>query len=290
MDRPSVLINVLRRCFVHTCPRQWGKWLSLAEFWYNTSMHSALGCSPFEILYGHKPRRFGLQPNESAQHSELNAWLKEIELMNQVIKQHLLRAQMRMKYQVDKKRIEISFSVGDQVFLNLQPYVQSSLANRALQKLAFNFFGSYKIIERIGSVPTDWTFLLAVLCSQLKKMVSSSTAVAPQLPDVAYMFQVPDAVLNSRMVHPGDAEVPQVLIKWSNMSPELATWEDQEALCQQFPHAAAWGQAAAQAQGDVSDPKCDVVSSTCASPSFVSLGPSGASEAGVAICPQGKPM
>jgi hypothetical protein len=115
-------------------------------------MHSALGCSPFEILYGHKPRRFGLQPNESAQHSELNAWLKEIELMNQVIKQHLLRAQMRMKYQVDKKRTEISFSVGDQVFLNLQPYVQSSLANRALQKLAFNFFGPYKIIERIGSV------------------------------------------------------------------------------------------------------------------------------------------
>jgi hypothetical protein len=31
-----------------------GKWLSLAKFWYNTTFHSALGKSPFEVLYGYK--------------------------------------------------------------------------------------------------------------------------------------------------------------------------------------------------------------------------------------------
>jgi hypothetical protein len=38
------------------------------------------------------------------------------------------------------------------VFVKLQPYIQSSLAPRANQKLAHRFFGPYKVIARIGSV------------------------------------------------------------------------------------------------------------------------------------------
>jgi ribosomal protein L21E len=47
------------------------------------------------------------------------------------MKQHLLRAQLRMKKQADKHRVERSFDVGDMVFLKLQPYVQTSLAPRS---------------------------------------------------------------------------------------------------------------------------------------------------------------
>jgi hypothetical protein len=47
-------------CLVHSYPRQWSKWLSVAEFWYNTAYHSALGNSPFEIFYGHSSRYFGI--------------------------------------------------------------------------------------------------------------------------------------------------------------------------------------------------------------------------------------
>jgi hypothetical protein len=48
-------------CFVHACPKQWLKWLGLIEYWYNTSYHTSLGHSPFQVLYGHLPRHFGLQ-------------------------------------------------------------------------------------------------------------------------------------------------------------------------------------------------------------------------------------
>lgn len=43
------------RCLVHPCPSKWSQWLSLAEYWYNTSFHSALGKTPFEVLYGYPP-------------------------------------------------------------------------------------------------------------------------------------------------------------------------------------------------------------------------------------------
>ena len=52
-ERLNQCLEAFLRCSVHSCPKQWSKWLSLAEYWYNTAFHSALGCSPFEVLYGH---------------------------------------------------------------------------------------------------------------------------------------------------------------------------------------------------------------------------------------------
>jgi hypothetical protein len=38
------------------------------------------------------------------------------------------------------------------VFLKIQPYVQSSLAPRANQKLTFKFFGPFRVVQGIGAV------------------------------------------------------------------------------------------------------------------------------------------
>jgi hypothetical protein len=40
---------------MHAQPHKWKAWLFLGEFWYNTSYHSYLGCSPFKVLYGYDP-------------------------------------------------------------------------------------------------------------------------------------------------------------------------------------------------------------------------------------------
>ena len=37
-------------CAVHESPQKWKCWLPLAELWYNSSFHTALGCSPFKKL------------------------------------------------------------------------------------------------------------------------------------------------------------------------------------------------------------------------------------------------
>lgn len=36
-------------------PSDWFKWLPLAEYWYNTSYHSATRFTSFEIVYGQPP-------------------------------------------------------------------------------------------------------------------------------------------------------------------------------------------------------------------------------------------
>ena len=57
-----------------------------------------------------------------------------------------------MKLTANKKRTVCQFAVGDQVLLKLQPYTQSSVANRPYPKLAYKYFGLYTVIQKVGTV------------------------------------------------------------------------------------------------------------------------------------------
>lgn len=103
-ERVNQCLEGYLRCFAHACPTKWIQWLSLAEFWYNTSFHSSLGKSPFEVLYGRSPRQLGITPDSTCTVPDLEAWLAERQLMQQLLRQHLERVRLRMKHQTDKKR------------------------------------------------------------------------------------------------------------------------------------------------------------------------------------------
>jgi hypothetical protein len=256
-ERLNQCLETYLRCYVHACPRNWSSWLSSAEFWYNTSPHSAIGRSPFEALYGYPPRLLAVDPSVAV-HTEVEAWTSDRQWMDQVLRQHLLRAKTRMKKQADQHRSERNFAIGDLVYLKLQPYVQTSLAPRSHQKLAFRFFGPFRIVARIGSVayrldlPAHSSIHPVFHVSQLKKALGATHQVIADLPSDFALNLVPEQILESRLVQRGNCRVQQVLVKWNNLPPSLATWEDYEALRQEFPRATAWGQAAFQGGGDVS--------------------------------------
>ncbi|MCH81990.1 enzymatic polyprotein, partial [Trifolium medium] len=43
------------RCLTGRKPKQWTRWLSWVEYWYNTNYHVSLKSTPFEVLYGKTP-------------------------------------------------------------------------------------------------------------------------------------------------------------------------------------------------------------------------------------------
>lgn len=102
IQRLNQCLESFLRCSVSSCPKQWHKWLSTAEFWYNAAYHTALGRLPFEVLYGHSPRHLGITNTSSVIPQDLEEWLNNREVLMDVIKQQLHRACQRMKNQADK--------------------------------------------------------------------------------------------------------------------------------------------------------------------------------------------
>jgi hypothetical protein len=94
-------------------PKDWIKWVPLAEWWYNTNYHFALQTTPFEVLYGYSLPQLNLGSSPKSPNQAVNDLLVERQSTIRALKEQLLRAQDRMKRFADKKRSERSFKVGD---------------------------------------------------------------------------------------------------------------------------------------------------------------------------------
>jgi hypothetical protein len=152
-----------------------------------------------------------------------------------------------MKSAADKKRSFREFAVDDLVFLKLQPYIQNSVALRSNQKLAYKYYGPYRVLARVGKVayrldlPATSRIHPVIHVSQLKRAIGPGDQVQPTLPVSNPGLQVPFKVLQRHVCLKGGSSISQVLVQWSSMTEDLATWEDSEALRQHFPAADAWG-------------------------------------------------
>jgi hypothetical protein len=215
-------------------------------------------------LYGHSPKHFGISSDQQLHSEDLEQWLTERNLLNDLLQHHLHRAQQRMKHQADKHRSEREFAVGDMVYLRLQPYIQSSVAPRSNQKLSFRFFGPFQIVARVGAVayklnlPDECRIHPVVHVSQLKRFVPPTTVLESDLsalpadPEEAVF---PIQLLSSRMIQKGASSITQVKVHWTSLPSSLATWEELHDLRRRFPACAAWGQAAFQGGRNVSNQK-----------------------------------
>lgn len=231
------------RCMTSESPQSWCKWLPLAEFWYNTNFHSAIKCTPYEVLYGQPPpMHLPYLPGESTSITVDRSLSKREEVIN-LLKFHLLRAQNRMKQYADAHRSERVFQTGDFVYLKLQPYRQSSLKTSSSNKLSPRFFGPFKVLEPVGKVayklqlPPSSSIHNAFHVSQLKLCPNPPDDTSP-LPTFLYdhgKTKEPEAVLDRKLVKWRNAAATKLLIKWKGYPESHATWEFYHDITSRFP-------------------------------------------------------
>jgi hypothetical protein len=98
--------------------------------------------------------------------------------------------QNHMKKQADQGRLERQFAEGDQVFLQLQPYDQTSLKGEQCQKLAPKFYGPYTVLKHVGhmscqlDLPNHSELHPVFHVSCLKKVIGTKCQNQTNLPEL----------------------------------------------------------------------------------------------------------
>jgi len=217
----------------------------LAEWWYNSNWHTAIGITPYEVVYGqppslHIPYVLGDSVVEAVDRS-----LKAREECIEMLKYHVHRAQQRMKNQADHHRRDKQLAVGDWVYVKLQPYRQHSVALRQNQKLSPKFFGPFAVTARVGPVayrlelPPQAKIHPVFHVSLLKEHLGPppvAPGVVPDIDDLGLLAAEPVAILARRLAKKGNKAVVYLLIQWSNRPKEEATWELYSEIEAKFPH------------------------------------------------------
>jgi transposase InsO family protein len=147
-ERVNQVLEQYLRCYADYNQTNWTKNLSLAEYTYNSSLHSSTKMSPFFAMYGYDPPldlSCELTPELPPTTSEYVASLQET---HEVIKEELKLAQDDAKKFADRKRSPHEFKEGDLVYLNRK----NIKTTRPSLKLDWKQFGPFKISKKINSV------------------------------------------------------------------------------------------------------------------------------------------
>lgn len=123
--RTKVLNQVLQqylRAFIYNQLSQWGKFLSLTEWCYNTTCHSTTQMTPYEVTYGKPPSSIPQYLPGTSSVEVVNFLQASRQEVFQLLRKKLERTQEQMKKVVDAHRRVTTFVVGDWVYVKLRPY------------------------------------------------------------------------------------------------------------------------------------------------------------------------
>jgi hypothetical protein len=206
-------------------PTKWCDWLPTAEWWYNSSYHTAIKMTPFEALYEYSPPQLSADVNLADCSTETTAKLLAKDSMIKQLQSNLAQAQKSMQKHADKNRNPRTFEVGEMVYLKMQPHRKRALGRKHARKLSSKWYGPFLITQAIGKrayklqLPTDSKIHDVFHINQLKKHLGPLAVPNPTLPLVTPTSKVkyfPFAILQRRQIPRTagdyDAAVPQWLI------------------------------------------------------------------------------
>lgn len=108
--------------------------------------------TPFQALYGRLPPIIPIYHNGCSSVQEIDQSLEVWDELLRQLKRNMETSINCIKQITNKKHWDVSFEIGDLVFLQLHPYRQQTTFKQAHQKLASRLYRPYLVIKKIGVV------------------------------------------------------------------------------------------------------------------------------------------
>ncbi|WVZ57272.1 hypothetical protein U9M48_007677 [Paspalum notatum var. saurae] len=241
----QILEDMLRACALSN-KKSWDKSLPYAEFSYNNSYQASLKRAPFEVLYGRRCRTplLWYQVGEKVVFGP--DMVKEAERQVQEIRNNLKVAQSRQKSYADHRRRELTFEIGDHVYLKVSP-IRGLRRFKIKGKLAPRYIGPFRIVDRKGAVayqlelPAQLSGVHDVFhVSQLKKCLRVPEEQIPleevdTQEDLTYS-EYPVKILEVSERVTRNKKIKMCKVQWKHHTEAEATWEREDDLKTEYPH------------------------------------------------------
>lgn len=232
-------IGMYLRCITGDRPRGWLEWLPWAEYCYNTSYHSALHATPFQVVYGREPPKLLSYAMGSARTDTVDKLLQNRDVFLAEVRDRLLQAQAYAKKYYDTNHRSLEFAVGSWVWLRMLHRPAQTLLPGKRGKLAPCFVGPFQVTERIGEVayrlqlPAGARIHDVFHVGVLKPFHGTPPSITPALPPIQHgrVLPAPDQVLQSQLRRGKWF----VLIKWVGLDASEATWEPMVEFRSAYP-------------------------------------------------------
>jgi hypothetical protein len=233
------IIAMYLRCITGDRPRKWLEWLPWAEYCYNTSYHSALRATPFEVVFGRPPPALLPYAAGAATTETVDVLLRDRDTFIAEVRDRLLQAQAYAKKYYDAKHRPLEFSTGDWVLLRLLHRPAQSLVPGFRGKLSPRYAGPFQVTERIGPVayrlqlPEGARIHDVFHVGVLKPFRGQPPSTSPGLPPLhnGRLLHQPAAALRAQLRR----GAWHVLIQWTDMAESDASWELLDDFKARFP-------------------------------------------------------
>ena len=230
-ERQNQSLETYLRAYCNWHQSDWASLLTLAEWTYNNTHHTATRETPAKLLLGYQPRG----PNDPTEQTTVPAANNRVDAMNEMrtrAKTLLVSSSRSYAKWYDRKRSDTEFKVGDWVLLSTKNLPQ----RRPSRKLADKYIGPYRISRVMDSkmaceleLPSHMkqhnVFSISSLEPYQGEGDPQETDRRDEVDEMDVTYEV-EAILRHKETPDG----MEFLIRWKGYGDEDDSWEPRENL------------------------------------------------------------
>ncbi|GBG89231.1 hypothetical protein CBR_g48939 [Chara braunii] len=162
-ERAHQTAQMMLRTLIRLDQKDWVDCLPDIEFAYNTSVHPAIGVTPFELHHGGRKGRIFAdlllpRPADIDAACSPASVRKYRELLTQA-RANMQKAQVRMQQQANRRRVPCPIRAGNLVWVSAEEF---ALEQEVSRKLFPKWFGPWSVTAAAGDEPNDPSFVINI--------------------------------------------------------------------------------------------------------------------------------